>query len=147
MSPSAPDFPTPLSYVLPRTRETKFYIHTQQANQNCIREEIKNRLISGKPATLSSRVLSSCLLFKNEVHRNMTLLVEWGRPTGSVLGNLGQGRRENCVRRSLWLVLYTESCVGDEMWENCIGRGVWQVWRREKCRETRRKMTTCETWA
>ena len=36
--------------------------------KNSIREEIKNRLIPGMPAIMSSRILSPCLLFKDEVH-------------------------------------------------------------------------------
>jgi len=47
MSPSAPYFPTLSTYVLHLMRETKFYTHAKQANENSIREEIKNRLISG----------------------------------------------------------------------------------------------------
>jgi hypothetical protein len=133
---SAPNFPTSSAYVLPWMRETNFYTHTKQANQNCIREEMKNRLILGMPTIKSSRVSSSCLLFKNEVHRTTTLMVEWGWPTGSALGNLGQGRGENCMRGSLWLVLCTGNCVGHGMRENWVGRAVAGVADSEMPRNT-----------
>ena len=68
---------TPSVYILRWMRDTKFYTHTkQQANQTCIREEIKNGLISELPAVMSPWILSSCLLFNplppNDVHIRRT---------------------------------------------------------------------------
>ena len=121
ISPSAPYFPTPSALVLTLTSENKFYTHTKQANQMSILEEIKNRLITGMPAIISCSILSSSLLFKNEIHRTVTLQGGVRLAYVKCVREFGWGEKENCVKGSLWLVLY---CVGDGMrgteWVGCV---------------------------
>ena len=47
--------------------------------------------------------------------------VQWGWLTWSALENLVQGTVEDCVKVSLWLVLYTENCVVADIREKWMG--------------------------
>ena len=61
-----------------------------------IREVIENRLIAGMPAIISCRILSSCLLFKNEIHRTATLQGGVWLAYVKCVREFGSGEGENC---------------------------------------------------
>ena len=69
---------------------------------------------------MSSTILSPFCSLRTKFTEPRLCRVQWGWLTWSALEDLDQGKGQNWIKMSLWLVVYTENCVGDYIRENWI---------------------------